>query len=72
VEAVVAPPVADAAQHGVPVQRPRPGAQVQAARHRRGLDDAAFAVAVPGRRRRVLGHHGGRHGEADAGSSSSP
>jgi|UniRef100_A0A804LRC3 hypothetical protein len=58
-EAAVAPPVADAAQHGVPVQRPRPGPQVQAARHRRRLD-AAFAI-VPGRGRRVLGHHGGRH-----------
>ena len=64
-EAVVAPPVADAAQHGVPVQRPRPWAQVQAARHRRRLTlGAAFpaVAAVPSRRRRVLGHHGGRHG----------
>jgi hypothetical protein len=65
-EAVVAPPVADAAQHGVPVQRPRAGVQVQEARHRRrrgGVNAAAFTVAVPGSRRRVLGrHHGRRHG----------
>ena len=66
-EAVVAPPVADAAQHGVLVQRPRAGVQVQEARHRRrrgrGVNAAAFTVAVTASRRRVLGrHHGRRHG----------
>uniref|UniRef100_A0A0A9GAD9 Uncharacterized protein n=1 Tax=Arundo donax TaxID=35708 RepID=A0A0A9GAD9_ARUDO len=69
-EAVVAPPVADAAQHSVLVQRPHAGprpVQVQAARHRRHRGGRAFAVVAAvtlRRRRRVLGHHGGRHGEA--------
>lgn len=58
-EAVGAPPVADAAEHGLLLQRPRAGlrpVQVYAARDLR----VAVAVVVRRRRRGALGHHG-RH-----------
>jgi hypothetical protein len=56
-EAVVAPPVADAAQHGVPVQRPRAGAGTG------GSSPAAARRRRCRRRRRVLGQRVGGHGE---------
>jgi hypothetical protein len=53
----VAPPVADAAQHGVPVQRPRAGAGTG------GSSPAAARRRRCRRRRRVLGQRVGGHGE---------
>lgn len=61
-EAVGSPPVADAPEHGVLVQRPAPGSGL--CRYRQLVTGGAAlraAVLVPRRRRRrVLGHHG-RH-----------